>query len=189
MDLSVAQSTLLLEEYYLLEKKKLLLSGTPGRVSVLADDRAGALPPYFSPQQLLLLEEYLLLEKKKILLSAPVPRQWWTRPIWQNRKEESVFYTVMPLLMSGDPEYFKKYYRRTPEKFEGLHSLLEEHLTKPYVVREPLPSRARLAITLRYLVSGMYMQDVALEFRVGISTVSATVHSTCRLLWTTLQPL
>ncbi|KAK8773621.1 hypothetical protein V5799_011850 [Amblyomma americanum] len=77
----------------------------------------------------------------------------------------------------------------TPEKFEGLHSLLEEHLTKPYVVREPLPSRARLAITLRYLVSGMYMQDVALEFRVGISTVSATVHSTCRLLWTTLQPL
>ncbi|XP_077507983.1 uncharacterized protein LOC144119157 [Amblyomma americanum] len=35
----------------------------------------------------------------------------------------------------------------------------------------------------------MYMQDVALEFRVGISTVSATVHSTCRLLWTTLQPL
>ncbi|KAK8761308.1 hypothetical protein V5799_027424 [Amblyomma americanum] len=135
------------------------------------------------------MEEYLLLEKKKILLSAPVPRRWWTRPIWQNRKEESVFYTVMPLLISGDPEYFKKYYRMTPEKFEGLHSLLEEHLTKPYVVREPLPSRARLAITLRYLVSGMYMQDVALEFRVGISTVSATVHSTCRLLWTTLQPL
>ncbi|XP_077509699.1 uncharacterized protein LOC144120821 [Amblyomma americanum] len=165
MDLSVAQSILLLEEYYLLENKKLLMSSTPATstVSVLADGRAGALPPDFSPQQLLLLEEYYLLQKRRILLSAPVPRRWWTRPIWQNRKEESVFYTVMPLLMSGDPEYFKKYYRMTPEKFEELHSLLEEHLTKAYVVREPLPLRARLAITLRWqqLKNGRKLPEVS----------------------------
>lgn len=40
-----------------------------------------------------------------------------------------------------------------------------------------------------YLALGMYMQDVALEFRVGISTVSNIVHSTSKLLWRTLQPL
>lgn len=40
-----------------------------------------------------------------------------------------------------------------------------------------------------YLALGMYMQDVALEFRIGISTVSNIVHSTSKLLWRTLQPL
>ncbi|KAK8783235.1 hypothetical protein V5799_015422 [Amblyomma americanum] len=141
MDLSVAQTILLLEEYYPVEKK-LLMSSTPStrKVSVLANGRAGALLPDFNPQQLFLLEEYYLLLKKRILLSAPVHRWWWTRPIWQNRKEESVFYTV----------------------FEELHSLLE-HLTKAYVVREPLPSRARLAITLRWqqLKNGRKLPEVS----------------------------
>ncbi|KAG0422377.1 hypothetical protein HPB47_001791, partial [Ixodes persulcatus] len=54
-----------------------------------------------------------------------------------------------PLLMSGDEEYFKKYYTLTPEKSEELHSLVEEPLTRLYVVREPLPSRSRLAMTFR----------------------------------------
>ncbi|XP_037560165.2 uncharacterized protein LOC119437168 isoform X2 [Dermacentor silvarum] len=95
----------------------------------------------------------------------------------------------MPLLMSGDKEYFRKYYRMSAETFETLHSLVEAGLTRLHVVREPLPSRARLAIALRYLASGMYMQDVAISFRVGISTVATIVHHVCRLLWRTLQPL
>lgn len=54
--------------------------------------------------------------------------------------------------MSGDEEYFKTYYKMTPEKFEELHLLVEEPLTRLYVVREPLPSRSRLAMTLRLVI-------------------------------------
>ncbi|KAK8787435.1 hypothetical protein V5799_022789 [Amblyomma americanum] len=98
---------------------------------------------------LLLLEEYCLLRKKKALLELSMPRRWWVRPVWENRKQESEYYTAMPLLMSGDSEYFHKYYKMSPSKFEELHALVEGPLTKQYVIREPIPSRARLAMTLR----------------------------------------
>ncbi|KAK8758607.1 hypothetical protein V5799_017472 [Amblyomma americanum] len=138
---------------------------------------------------LLLLEEYCLLKKKKALLELPSPRRWWVRPIWENRKQESEFHTAMPLLMNGDTEYFQKYYRMSSEKFEELHSLVEGPLTKLFVVREPIPSRARLAMTLRYMASGMQIQDVAMAFRVGISTASNIIHETCKVLWQVLQPI
>lgn len=41
----------------------------------------------------------------------------------------------------------------------------------------------------RYLSSGDLMQDIALSFRVGISTARLAVRVTCRALWTRLQPL
>ncbi|KAK8776160.1 hypothetical protein V5799_030496 [Amblyomma americanum] len=138
---------------------------------------------------LLLLEEYCLLKKKKALLELPSPRRWWVRPIWENRKQESEFHTAMPLLMNGDTEYFQKYYRMSSEKFEELHSLVEGPLTKLFVVREPIPSRARLAMTLRYMASGMQIQDVAMAFRVGISTASNIIRETCKVLWQVLQPI
>ncbi|KAL1474224.1 hypothetical protein MTO96_038144 [Rhipicephalus appendiculatus] len=69
-----------------------------------------------------------------------------------NRIQESQFHTVMPLLISGDEEYFKKYYRMSAEKFEQLHALLEQHLTKLHAVRGPILSRARLAITIRFRI-------------------------------------
>ncbi|XP_070382362.1 uncharacterized protein [Dermacentor albipictus] len=105
---------------------------------------------------LLLLEEYCLLKKRKALLELRVPRRWWVRPIWENRKEESEFHTAMPLLMNADTEYFQKYYKMSTEKFEELHALVEGPLTKPFVVREPIPSRARLAMTLRRCVENAF---------------------------------
>ncbi|KAK8770263.1 hypothetical protein V5799_013272, partial [Amblyomma americanum] len=181
---------LILEEYYLLEKKKIVFAMYPD--SVCGEDvDTPALPGSFERgnHRLLLLEEYFLLEKKKLLEDMQAPRRWWVRPLWKNRSTESEFYTAMPLLISGDPDYFRKYYRMTPDRFEQLHALVEGPLTKGYLTREPLPSRMRLAITLRYLASGMHMQEVALAFRVGISTVAGIIHFTCRLLWKVLQPL
>ncbi|KAH7933036.1 hypothetical protein HPB49_007164 [Dermacentor silvarum] len=98
------------------------------------------------------------------------------------------FEEITLFLMTHDPEVFRKYYRMTPETFEKLHSLLETRLSKQWVVREPVPSRCRLAITLRYLASGMQIQDVAMAFKVGISTTSNIVKEVCALLWDVLRP-
>ncbi|KAK8782994.1 hypothetical protein V5799_015666 [Amblyomma americanum] len=136
-----------------------------------------------------LLEKYCLLRKKKALLELPMPRRWWVRPVWENRKQESEYYTAIPLLMSGDSEYFHKYYKMSPSKFEELHALVEGPLTKQYVIREPIPSRARLAMTLRYLASGKQIQDVAMAFLGGISTANGIICDTCKLLWEVLQPI
>lgn len=41
----------------------------------------------------------------------------------------------------------------------------------------------------RYLSSGALMQDIALSFRVGISTAREAVQETCAALWSRLKPL
>ncbi|XP_064465661.1 uncharacterized protein LOC135377272 [Ornithodoros turicata] len=40
-----------------------------------------------------------------------------------------------------------------------------------------------------YLSSGDLVKEIALAFRVGISTASESIRETCRALWTRLQPL
>lgn len=44
-------------------------------------------------------------------------------------------------------------------------------------------------MTLRYLSSGDLIQDIALAFRVGISTARMALKVTCHALWIRLQPL
>ncbi|KAL1437654.1 hypothetical protein MTO96_048735 [Rhipicephalus appendiculatus] len=139
------------EHLLLLEKKILLSLSNPNSPAELDNDYEDADLPAHAPASQhfhFKLQEFLLLEKKKLLSQMVSTRHWWTRPIWMNRIQESEFHTVMPLLISGDEEYFKKYYRMSAEKFEQLHALLEQHLTKLHAVRERIPSRARLAITI-----------------------------------------
>ncbi|KAH7959050.1 hypothetical protein HPB49_007702 [Dermacentor silvarum] len=92
-------------------------------------------------------------------------------------------------MRNGDVEYFKKYYRMTPHQIDFLLSLLREDLERKHVIREPICPAERLAMTLRYLSSGDVMQDIALSFRVGISTARLAVRVTCRALWSRPQPL
>ncbi|XP_049515023.1 uncharacterized protein LOC125941554 [Dermacentor silvarum] len=95
----------------------------------------------------------------------------------------------MRLMKTGDPTLFYKYYRMTPETFEKLHSLVDDHLTKQWLCRKPISSGERLAMCLRYLASGMSIPDVAMAFRVGIETAREAIHSTSRVLWEVLSPL
>ncbi|XP_037577053.2 uncharacterized protein LOC119459316 [Dermacentor silvarum] len=92
-------------------------------------------------------------------------------------------------MRDGDIEYFKKYYRMVPQQFDFILSLVGRDLDRQYCIREPISSAERLAMTLRYLSSGDLMQDIALSFRVGISTARLAVRVTCRALWHRLQPI
>ncbi|XP_064472498.1 uncharacterized protein LOC135386956 [Ornithodoros turicata] len=43
-------------------------------------------------------------------------------------------------------------------------------------------------MTLRYLISGSSIMDIAKEFRVGLETAREAVHLTCEVLWQDLSP-
>ncbi|XP_064460399.1 uncharacterized protein LOC135370547 [Ornithodoros turicata] len=90
---------------------------------------------------------------------------------------------------SGDVQSFVLYFRMTPDVFDYLHDLVKDDLTKQHVVREPLSSYERLALTFRYLSSGMAFKDVAMAYRVGIETAREAVHLTCTALWNRLKDL
>lgn len=52
-------------------------------------------------------------------------------------------------MKNQDTDLFFKYYRMTPELFDKLHGLVGSRLEKQHVVREPITSGERLAMTLR----------------------------------------
>ncbi|KAK8766619.1 hypothetical protein V5799_006600, partial [Amblyomma americanum] len=116
-------------------------------------------------------------------------RRHWVRPVWQNRAEESEYFTAMQLMKNGDESLFHKYYRMSPEIFDMLHSMADEKLSKQWLCRDPISSGERLALTLRYLSSGMPIPDVAMAFRIGIETAREAIHLTCQVLWDVLSPL
>ncbi|KAL3189287.1 hypothetical protein MRX96_002954 [Rhipicephalus microplus] len=113
-------------------------------------------------------------------------KKYWVRPTWANRAGESEFFTAMEKMKNGDESLFYTFYRMSPATFDVLHSLVKEKLTKDQCPsREPISSGEHLALTLRYLSSGMLVRDAAMAFRVGIETARNIIHETCTVLWET----
>ena len=50
-------------------------------------------------------------------------------------------------------------------------------------MRLPVPPGERLAVTLRYLVTGDSMQTVSFSYRLGHSTVCNIIEETCQAIW------
>ncbi|XP_065295881.2 uncharacterized protein [Dermacentor albipictus] len=115
-------------------------------------------------------------------------RKFWVHPIWQVRKEEGEYHTAFPV-MKTDEDMFFRYYRMSPKQFDELHSIVRRDLRRNFVCREPLCSEERLAITLRYLSSGMAIKQIALAFRVAPATCRLVIHNACRVIWKHLEPL
>lgn len=55
----------------------------------------------------------------------------------------------MKLMRAGDLDYFKKFYRMTPQEYDYVLKLVEDDLRRSYVCREPISASERLAMTLR----------------------------------------
>lgn len=53
------------------------------------------------------------------------------------------------VMKKKDTDLFFKFYRMTPALFDKLHGLVGHRLEKQHVVREPITSGERLAMTLR----------------------------------------
>ncbi|KAL3229430.1 hypothetical protein MRX96_023613 [Rhipicephalus microplus] len=95
----------------------------------------------------------------------------------------------MKEMKNGDESLFYTIYRMSPATFDMLHSLVKEKLTKGQCPsREPISSGERLALTLRYLSSGMLVRDAAKAFCVGIETARNIIHETCTVLLEVLSP-
>ncbi|KAH7985979.1 hypothetical protein HPB49_026176 [Dermacentor silvarum] len=133
----------------------------------------------------LAVAQLLLIIRRRQALS----RRQWVRPVWTKRADESEYFTAMKLMKNGDDSLFFKFYRMSPETFDALHDLVRDRLSKEWVCRDPISSGERLALTLRYLSSGMLIRDAAMAFRVGLETAREAIHLTCSVLWEVLSPV
>ena len=109
------------------------------------------------------------------------------REIFQARRTKGEYHTLINEMHLVDHSSFYKYFHMSPERFSHLLSLvgpsISHEITK---LRKPISAGERLAITLRYLVTGDSMQTISFSYRVGHSTVCGIIDDTCDALWDVL---
>ena len=118
--------------------------------------------------KLILIMAALSLRKKKICALAllvmldkveneDTGRRFWVRKIFQERKKYGLYHILTDELRLFDKEYFFRFVRMTPQRFEHLLSLVGPHLQRTTTkMREPISPAERLVLTLRFLASGDY---------------------------------
>ena len=116
--------------------------------------------------KLILIMAALSLRKKKICALAllvmldkveneDTGRRFWVRKIFQERKKYGLYHILTDELRLFDKEYFFRFVRMTPQRFEHLLSLVGTHLQRTTTkMREPISPAERLVLTLRFLASG-----------------------------------
>ena len=76
----------------------------------------------------------------------------------------------------------------SPATFDNLLSRVGPSITKQSTrLRKPISAGERLAVALRYLVTGDSMQTISFSFHLGYSTVCDIIGNTCEAIWETLS--
>ena len=82
-------------------------------------------------------------------------RRVWVRKIFQKRSTIGEYHALIAEMRLGDHESFYKYFHMTPQRFSHLLSLVGPLITRQDTTfRQAISPGERLAITLRYLVTG-----------------------------------
>ena len=141
--------------------------------------------PAVNRRKLLLLLLFLRRCKRR----RTQQRRVWVRKIFQSRCTKGEYHALITEMRLGDHQSFYRYFHMTPQHFSHLLSLVGPSINRQDTCfRRTIPPGERLAITLRYLVTGDSMQTISFNYRVGHSTVSGIIHSTCDALWNVLLP-
>ena len=111
------------------------------------------------------------------------------RAIFQNWAIRGEYHSLVNEMRLVDHQSFYRYFHMSPDRLSHLLALVGPALTRKTTnFRAPISPGERLAITLRYLVTGDSMQTISFNYRVGHSTVCGIIDSTCDSLWNVLAP-
>ncbi|XP_039511834.1 protein ALP1-like [Pimephales promelas] len=91
-------------------------------------------------------------------------------------------------MRSLDEERHFQYFRMLAPKFDQLLSQVVRFLPDTHQNhRNPIGASQRLAVTLRYLTTGISLQALSASYKMGTSTVSGIVDEMCCAIWDALQ--
>lgn len=116
-------------------------------------------------------------------------RQFWVRPIFtvERRLLQGASDNLVREIEIQDKEKYVNYFRMDSIIFQKLLELIGPSIVKQHVVRDPIPPKTRLHITLRYLASGDSMTSISYAYRIGHNTVSKIISETCEEIWNALK--
>ena len=95
------------------------------------------------------------------------------------KKKYGLYHILTDELRLFDKEYFFRFVRMTPQRFEYLLSLVGPHLQRTTTrMREPISLAERLVLTLRFLASGDWQQSLCFSFRVSRAAICTILSET-----------
>ena len=140
----------------------------------------------------------ILLVKKRLLLfkllnqtenkNGRRKKRFWVRQLYVECFQNGEFHLLVRDLRLHGHEYFFKYFRMSPTVFEELLSFVSPIIKKQSTaMRDPISPNERLAVNLRYLLTGDAQCTVATSYRVSLTAVSRIITETCDAIWTSLK--
>ncbi|XP_078481877.1 uncharacterized protein LOC101243083 [Ciona intestinalis] len=145
-------------------------------------------------------ERLAVAERRKRILSACIAlifyykkhrrsRSCWVHSILKRRNTLGEYHRLLQEMRLEREANFMTYFRMPPAVFDTLLKLVAPKIKKMTTnYRKPISAAERLAITLRFLVTGDTYQTIAFSFRTHKSTVSIIVPEVCKAIWEILQP-
>ena len=119
------------------------------------------------------------LKKKKRL---------WVRKWISERSISGGSALLLKQIKLEDPSEYRLALRLTADNFDELLSLIESSIQRQdTIMREALPAKIKLEITLTYLATGMSYRSISHFYRVSKSSISQLIPQVCRAIYTGLK--
>ncbi|XP_010783305.1 uncharacterized protein [Notothenia coriiceps] len=113
-------------------------------------------------------------------------RRCWVHPILRKRLQRGEYHVLVQELRLDDL-LFQQYFRMSKHVLDELLRKVGPVITKADThMRLSIGPAERLAICLRYLVTGDSYKTIAFSYRVGHSTVAVIVREVAGAIWTAL---
>ena len=112
----------------------------------------------------------------------------WVKSWLKRRQSLEVYETLPAKLQLEDECNYKHYLRMTSEYFEEIFLLIKDDIAKENTkVREPIPRRLKLAVTIHFLSTGELYKSLQFQFRIHNSTLSLFVPEVCQAIFNRLK--
>ncbi|XP_065212933.1 uncharacterized protein LOC135840368 [Planococcus citri] len=115
------------------------------------------------------------------------PRSLWVNPLNMTRINDGEYVRIC-LPLRKYPERFFQYYRMTISTHDFILKSIKESITK-HSPRTGISPGERLAVTIRYLSTGMSFESIAQSFLMDGYTVGNIVHEVCEKIYEHLSPV
>lgn len=107
-------------------------------------------------------------------------RRIWVKDWISRRQVYGASNSLLKEMREEDLEAYKNHVRLPPEKFDELLSKINDKIQKRNThMRNAIPARTKLEITLRYLATGDSYISLEALYRVGKSTISQFIPEVC----------
>lgn len=94
----------------------------------------------------------------------------------------------MQILSVLDPTYLQSYLRVGAEQFDELLNLVALFIEKENtILRDSVSAKHRLPVTLRFLTTGNYYQDLRFSSLISQPLLSKIIPETCRAIYKCLR--